>query len=121
MATVNPNSPFHAAVAATDLSAKQYYAVKLDTASKIALAGNGEGVGVLVDDPASGKIGTIGMAGFQKGIAGGTFAENIALSSDANSKLVTATTGDEVFCRSMEDGVVNQIVRVQVSREGILA
>lgn len=58
MSGYSQDSP-HAAIAAADLTAKQYFFIVIDSAGKIAVAGAGVVPdGVLQDAPASGKTGT---------------------------------------------------------------
>jgi hypothetical protein len=82
-------------VAAADLSAKQYYAVKIDSNGLAALAAAGEpAVGILQNKPTAGQSATIWTFGPRtKAVAGGTIAAGALVASDANGKLVTATTG----------------------------
>lgn len=86
-------------VAAADLSAKQYRFVKVDTAGKAALSGVGAtdtSVGVLQNNPTSGQMATVGYTGVTKAFALGVIAPGALVTSDANGKATTATTGDQV-------------------------
>lgn len=80
-------------VAAADLSAKQYYAIKVDSNGKAALAGAGElAIGILQNKPASGEAANVWTFGpVSKAIAGGTVAAGAAVAADSAGKLVTAT------------------------------
>lgn len=82
-------------VAAADLSAKQYYAVKIDSNGQAALAAAGEpAVGILQNKPIAGQSATVWAFGPRsKAVAGGTIAAGALVASDANGKFVTATTG----------------------------
>src|SRR5574343_819102 len=82
-------------VAAADLSAKQYYAVKIDSAGKVAVAGAGElAIGILQNKPAAGEAANVWTFGpVSKAFAGGTIAAGAAVAADSNGKLVTATAG----------------------------
>lgn len=79
-------------LAAADLSAKQFFAVKVDSAGKAAVAGAGQTVaGILQNDPASGQAGTVRVLGVSKAEAGGTVAAGDRVAADANGALVAAT------------------------------
>lgn len=80
-------------IAAADLSAKQYYAIKVDTDGKAALAGAGLGIGILQDEPVSGAIGQVAVSGISPAIAGGTVTAGDRVTANASGKLVTATAG----------------------------
>jgi hypothetical protein len=81
--------------AGSDLSTKQYYAVKIHTDGLLALTAAGECVaGILYTKPsASGTVASVHPLNGRKtkAIAGGTIAKGDLLASDANGKLVTAT------------------------------
>lgn len=83
--------------ASTDLSTKQYYAVKLDSNGQVALAGAGEcAIGILYSKPsAQGTIASVRPLDGRKalGFAGGTIAKGALVAADANGKFVTATKG----------------------------
>ncbi|CAB4122562.1 hypothetical protein UFOVP36_63 [uncultured Caudovirales phage] len=79
-------------VAAADLSAKQYYAVKVDSAGKAAIAAAGEyTIGYLVNKPTAGQAATIVYGGVSKALLGGTVAAGATVAADANGKTVDAT------------------------------
>ena len=103
------------ALCTTDLSAKQNYAVKLNSAGKIALAGAGEAaIGILYRPNEADKMGTVMILGGSKAILGA--AVNNAgtnLTPDANGKLVTAGGGDNVIAITVNaSGSSNDIVDV---------
>jgi len=83
-----------------DLTAEgagQYRAV-VRTATGIALAGLNTAIfaGILQNNPALGKPGTVKFQGQSKAIAGGAVAINALLATDAAGRLVTATIGQRV-------------------------
>lgn len=86
-------------VAGADLSAKQFYVVKLDsTVNQVVLAGAGELVyGVLQNKPALAAQATVMRSGVSKCVAGAAIALGAEVAADANGKVVTATTGDRVI------------------------
>lgn len=82
-------------IASADLSTKQYYAVKINTDGKIALAAAGEcAIGILYSKPnADGVVASVRPLDGRKAkaIAGGSITKGDLLAADANGKLVTAT------------------------------
>lgn len=80
--------------AGADLSAKQFYAVKLDSAAAVVLAGAGEAaIGILQNNPTSGQAATVAIAGRSKMVAGAAVASGARVASNASGKGVTATAG----------------------------
>lgn len=81
--------------AGADLSAKQFYAVKV-ASGKLALCGAGaQGVGVLQDKPnADGVAGNFAFGGVSKIALGGTVTSGQMLASDSAGKFVAAASGD---------------------------
>lgn len=106
-------------ITAADLSAKQYYCVKVDAAGKAALCGAGEpGVGILQDPMAAGYAARVMALGISYAIYGGAVTAGDKVASDAAGKLVTAVAGDYVIGIAMETGVANEIRPVLlISRE----
>ena len=93
MSTSNPNVCI-TRVAAADLSAKQFFAVKIDNTGKAALSGAGEpAIGILQNNPASGVAAAIAISGTSKAVAGGSITAGDRLTADATGKMVTATAG----------------------------
>ena len=79
--------------AGSDLSAKQFYFVTVNSSSQLALAGaNVECLGVLQDKPKSGVNGQVRPFGVSKVQCGGSFNVGDRVASDANGKAVKATT-----------------------------
>jgi hypothetical protein len=78
--------------AGSDLSAKQFYFVKL-SAGKLALASTGEAaIGVLQDKPnADGQPGLVAIGGRTQVIAGGSISVDAAIKSDSAGKAATAS------------------------------
>jgi hypothetical protein len=79
------------AVAAVDLSEKQFCLVKLNGAGELILAGAGDIGFVLQDKPKKGQSGTYACGGRVKAVAGGNIEAGQPLSSDANAHAVKAT------------------------------
>ncbi len=81
-------------LAGADLSAKQYYAVKVDANGKVVVAGAGElAIGILQNKPAAGQIATVMVTGISKMVAGGVVASGELVASDAVGKAKAAVKG----------------------------
>lgn len=79
----------HTLIAAADLSAAQYHAVKVDANGQAALAGAGEdAIGILQNVPQAGQAATVMMLGVTKAIYGGTVTAGQKVMVDANGKIV---------------------------------
>lgn len=136
MATVFNGGTSCSREAAASLSGKQYYAVKLDTNSKIALCDTaGESIfGILQDEPAAGKQGVVQTSGFSRAVAGGTFNPGTLLKVTTAGKLdtasaaVTATNdggsatdpliGSYVVARALDAGADGRIIGVEIIHMG---
>lgn len=107
MAT-NTQGNFFSAEAAADLSAKQHYIVKTDSAGKIVLssAATDKHLGVLHNAPTLGKTADVELAsgsGTGKVIAGAAIAKDAYITSDSAGKAVATTVvNDLVIGRAME-------------------
>lgn len=89
-------------IAAADLSAKQYYLVKVDGDGKAALAGAGEAaVGVLIDKPASGVMGAVQVDGVAPVVAGEAINEGDLISATAAGKAQVAASGEHIIGRAL--------------------
>lgn len=88
--------------AGADLSAKQYYLVKMDTdEGDVVLAGaNAKVLGVLQNAPASGYAAQVRTARgvSSKVVAGEEIAAGDLIQSDANGKAITATGAAQHIC-----------------------
>jgi len=96
--------------AAADYSAKQFYILKADsTARQAVLCGAGEAaIGVLVNEPASGKPCVLVHNGVCLVYAGNTVTAGNALMSDANGKAVPHTGTNKVIGIALEGASANQ-------------
>lgn len=101
-------------LAAADLSEKRYYAVKLDSAGKIVLAGAGEGsIGILQRGEGVGKVCPVMMLGISYAILGAAVATpGTNLTPDAAGKLVAAGGSDVVIAYNMIAGNTGDIIPV---------
>lgn len=91
--------------AAADLTSHQYKILRLTAAGTVNLAnaGNQDAVGVLQNNPQSGKMAAVSNVGDEtKVIAGAAIGScGILLASDANGLAVTATSGEFVIGRAL--------------------
>ena len=103
----------HSFIAGADLSALQYHAVKLNTSGQIVACGDGESaIGILQDDPESGKVGRVMTLGITYGIAGDAITAGSNVASDANSELVTAGGGDAVIGVALETAATGDAIAI---------
>ena len=125
-------------IAGADLSAKQFYAVKLDSNGAAVLAGDGEdAVGILQNKPASGQAANVRIVGISKFVAGGAISLPNRVTSDANGKAKAAVAGRTntsdagastdpligsfVLGRLLEaSGAANQVVSVLIEKSGAI-
>lgn len=85
----------HAAPAAADLSAKLNFLASIDSAGKIALAGDGGPVaGVIIEGATLGNAATIAFGAVLKAVCATAITPGAVLASDADGKLVAAAVGD---------------------------
>jgi hypothetical protein len=112
-------------IAAADLSAKQYYAVKIDATGKAAMAGAGQNaVGILRNNPTADQPAAVMVLGIALAMYGGAVTAGDNLMTDANGKLITATGTNPVVCVAMEsgaDGEVHSVILVTRTSTGINA
>ncbi len=86
------------ATAGSDLSAKQYYILRVTAAQTVDVttAATQVAIGVLQNDPESGNAATYSMEGcVTKLSAGAAIAAGASVSSDANGQGATGGTGDQ--------------------------
>lgn len=84
-------------IAGADLSSKQYTFVKMSGADVVS-AGDGEdAIGVLWNDPTSGKAASVVRGGDPHVYAGAAITAGADIASDAAGKVVPAATGDYVL------------------------
>lgn len=82
-------------IAAADLSAKQFFFVKLDSAGKVALSGDGEAaIGTLQNKPESGQIALVQCYGQAKFVGSASLTIGAVIASDANGKGAAIAAGE---------------------------
>lgn len=104
-------------IAQSDLSAKQFFLVKLSGPSgcDICAATTDPVLGVLVNKPGPTNVGAVARAGKLKVIAGAVVAADAPVMSDAFGRAITATGVNPVFGRALEAATaVGQIICVSV-------
>lgn len=107
--------------AGADLSAKQYFFVKVGTADNAAVVcGDGENaLGVLINAPLSGEPAAIANSGVVKVSAGGSITRGANVASDAAGEAVTAASGDYVLGIALEAADDGDIIRVAFDKNGV--
>lgn len=105
---------------------KQFHVYKQGTTLKSALIATSAGevvLGILQDTGLDGSSdiehGLIRKSGESKCKIGGTISIDDPLQADSDGMAIVATTGDFVFARALEAGVDLDLIRVEVSPEGI--
>ena len=102
-------------IAGADLSAKQFYCVKLNASGQSILSGAGENaLGIQQDKPGLGQVGSVCCLGKSMGIYGASVTAGQNLASDASGKLVPATGSDAVVAVAAESGSADEICSVYV-------
>ncbi len=120
----NVVSTMQAVTAAADLSAKQFFCVKLTAANAVNLAGAGEAIdGVLQNTPTSGQEATVWGAGSTtKAVAGAAITAAAFVTPDANGKVVTAASGDYIIGRAaIAAGADGEVISVYITQPGRVA
>jgi hypothetical protein len=99
--------------ATADLSAKQFFAVKVDASNDEAVvicSVQGErAYGILQNNPKAGWSASAMVAGISKAVYGGTVTRGDQLMVDANGRLITQTGTNVVVGIARVSGVVNQV------------
>lgn len=108
--------------AGSDLSSNQYYLVKRSGGNLALCSTAGERpLGVLQDDPAaSGRAGTVRIAGLTKVMLGGSVSQDDLLTVDTAGKAVAAgATGGYVWGVANEAGSSGEIVSAIIGLQGV--
>lgn len=84
--------------AAADLSAKQYYFVKINTSGQAALcaAATDKPIGVLQNAPTSGQAAEVLVVGASKVVASASIDEGVAIGTASTGKADAKTVGSDV-------------------------
>jgi hypothetical protein len=118
--------------AAADLSAKQFFLVTVDSNGKAALSGAGEqSLGVLQNDPTSGKGAAVRVMGVTKVVYGAGVTAGDKVTSDASGKAIKATAasvsagtpeplaGSHVIGIALKTGVLNDVGSIALVHAGL--
>ena len=109
-----PEAFTYARNAGADLSSNLYYAAHIDTDGDVVLAGAGEHcIGAIIEGAVADNPVTVQFGGVAKMIAGAAVAAGARVASDANGKVVAATSGDFVIGTALEAaGDANEIIPI---------
>ena len=88
--------------AAADLSTYQYKAVKLDANGNAVAAVSGDGLFLLQNTPPNNGAASVRVHGISFAVAGAAVAVGVRVMSDANAKIVAATTGQKAIGISLK-------------------
>jgi len=102
--------------AGADLSLLQFRAVKLNANGDVIQSTAGDfSLALLQNKPILGESAEVDLDGISKGEAGAAFAANLELMSDANGRLITATSGNRVVAVSLKPAAaLGDLVSVKV-------
>ena len=107
-------------IAGEDLSSAQFKFVTLESDGQVDLAdAAGErAIGVLLNEPTSGKAATVAMTGKVMVVAGAAVTAGAALQTDASGDAITAASGDYVMGYALEDAVDGQVFAIELIQGG---
>lgn len=102
--------------AGSDLSAKQFFAVKFSGAdSQVNLAGVGNAIGILMNKPLSGEVAEVALSGGgAKSKCVGNVTRGDSLKADASGNLIPASAGDRAIAIAESSGVSGDVIAVIV-------
>lgn len=109
--------------AAADLSAKQFYCVKISAADTVDLVGASTDTvyGILQNKPTANLAADVAFEGVCKGISGATLAAGALLMSHTDGKLRTRTSGNFVVGIAVTaSGGDGQLITVQLMRTPVI-
>lgn len=89
----------------SDLSAKQFYVVKVTGADlKVDLASTGgeAALGILQNKPTAGQAADVRFSGISKAVAGAAYSRGTMLMTDTSGRLITATAGNHPVAYALE-------------------
>lgn len=119
MAYNNIHGQVETYIAGADLSASQYLFVKTSGATVVVAGAGEEAVGVLWNDPTSGKAASVVRGGDPNVYAGAAIAAGVDVASDAAGKAVAATTGDVILGKTRKAAeAANDLVQIEFYRGG---
>jgi len=122
---VTQDGPYFTRAASADLSAKQYYAVKLDSSAEVALAGANEAViGILNNKPQSGEEASVKFMGTSKAIVSEAVSIMDRLTPTVAGKLEVVDLADEKYCAialeaATADGDIIEVMLVSAQASAV--
>ena len=117
MATESPQiSDGSQVTAAADLSAKQFYCVKLTAARAVNLSGAGDAsYGILQNKPISGEVCDVALFGISKAVAGAATTAGGPLMIDSSGRVIDKTSTNTVVAMGLEAATATgQIITVKI-------
>lgn len=104
-------------VAAADLSAKQFFVVKISNTGKVALqtTANAAGGGVLLNTPAAGEAAEIAVVGSGASVpvtAGGSITAGDKVSVDGDGKVQTRSSTNAWIGTALQSGASGEVIQV---------
>lgn len=116
MAAHGSDIPNFTALAAADLTGKQYHAMRLSAANTVNLASNVTAitvVGVLQNDPNTNQAARVAYLGESKFVAGAAVTAGVLVTHNSSGRCIAATSGSPMMGRAMEAaGADGDIIRV---------
>jgi phage baseplate assembly protein gpV len=115
------------AKASADLSAKQFFVMKISGNSTVTVGAAATDVpcGILQDAPVSGAPAAVAFAGVSTAVAGGTVAAGDVVGMDANGKVVTYVPGTDttkyMVGKALTGGASGETISILLSLGGRLA
>lgn len=113
-------------LAGADLSAKQYFIVKQDTADDtvvLASAASDFLLGVLQNAPKQGELASVAVRSGQgtfKVVCGGSVTRGAKLTSDSNGKaVVTTNAGDHIIGYALQAGDASDVIEFMLSADRV--
>ena len=104
--------------AAADLSAKQYFVMKISAAKNvnIAISRTDITLGILQNKPTADEGAVVAVLGTSKAKVNGTIAINTQVTATADGRIVTADTDkDIVIGIALEAGVENDVIEILIT------
>lgn len=123
MAAAEPFNPFLAKATNGDLSTKQNLAVVLNGSGTLDVAGAGVFIlGILIDDPASGKTGTVQTWGTAKVVAGAAVTVGDYVKTNGSGQAITASSTNKCFGQALASASgANSKIPVRLLTPGFIA
>lgn len=107
---------------AASFSGYQYHAVRVSANDTVAVCSTlgQQAIGIVQDEPASGKTAAVAVYGVSKAVAGGTWAVGDRLVTDANGHLVVSSTSDQYpVAIALQVAAANDVKEVLLTPGGI--